>query len=229
MALIYFPTVSARLTMQMWAPRSNFTHKVTSKNLVLLGRTWMGLLTGVELLTSKNLRTVSWDTTVLQVCLITLGKVRKKNALPEVFSVNTTLDSAVKFCPVRIICCPPYTRQLSISCLSTIGSSWADLWAVDKIQTWMKSTLFYQHFPNLPRTIHRSILSSLPSTDCQSSSSRVLNLGLRGKNKLTQGILFGNIQELAAAIQLCWPYSLSLKKDSLDEWAGTCPCLFPNK
>lgn len=113
--------------------------------------------------------------------------------------MNTTLDSAVKFCPVRIICCPPYTRQLSMSCLSTIGSSWADLWAVDKIQTWMKSTLFYQHFPNLPRTIHRLILSSLPSTDCQSSFSRVLNLGLRGKNKLTQGILFGNIQELAAA------------------------------
>lgn len=93
----------------------------------------------------------------------------------------------------------------------------------------MKSTLFYQDFPNLPRTIHRSILSSLPSVDCQSSFSRVLNLGLRRKNKLTQGILFGNIQELAAAFQLCWPYSLSLRKDSLDEWAGTCPCLFPNK
>lgn len=62
-----------------------------------------------------------------------------------------------------------------------------------------------------------------------SSFSRMLNLGLRGKNKLTQGILFGNIQELAAAFQLCWHYSLSLRKDSLDEWAGTCPCLFPNK
>lgn len=78
MALIYFPTVPARPTMQMWAPRANFTHKVTSRDLVILGRTWMGLLTGVELLTSKNLRTISWDTTVLQVCLITLGKVRKK-------------------------------------------------------------------------------------------------------------------------------------------------------
>lgn len=116
-----------------------------------------------------------------------------------------------------------------MSCLSTIGSSWADLWAVDKLQTWMKPTLFYQDFPNLPRTVHRSILSSLPSIACQSSFSRVLNLGLRGKNKLTQGILFGNIQELAAAFQLCWPYSLSLRKDSLDEWAGTCPCLFPSK
>lgn len=49
-----------------------------------------------------------------------------------VFSVNTTLDSAVKFCPVRIICWPPYTRQLSMSCLSTMGSSWADRWAVGK-------------------------------------------------------------------------------------------------
>lgn len=116
-----------------------------------------------------------------------------------------------------------------MSCLSTIGSSWADLWAVDKLQTWMKPTLFYQDFPNLPRTIHRSILSSLPSADCQSSFSRVLNLGLRGKNKLTQGILFGNIQELAAVVQLCWPCSLSLRKDSLDEWAETCPCLFPRK
>lgn len=54
----------------------------------------------------------------------------RKALWPVVFSVNTTLDSAVKFCPVRIICWPPYTRQLSMSCLSTMGSSWADRWAV---------------------------------------------------------------------------------------------------
>lgn len=76
MALIYFPTAPARPTMQMFAPRANFTHMVNSRDLVLLSATWRGLLTGVGL--STNHRTTPRDTTVLQICLVSLGKVRKK-------------------------------------------------------------------------------------------------------------------------------------------------------
>lgn len=49
---------------------------------------------------------------------------------PCVFSENITLESDVKFCPVRTICWPPSTEQRSRSCLSTAGSSWAERWAV---------------------------------------------------------------------------------------------------
>lgn len=75
MALIYFPTAPARPTMQMFAPRANFTHMVNSRDLVLLSTTWRGLLTGVGL--STNHRTTPRETTVLQICLVSLGKVRK--------------------------------------------------------------------------------------------------------------------------------------------------------
>lgn len=49
--------------------------------------------------------------------------------LPCVFSIKMTLESELKFCPVRIICWPPRTEQLSMSCFSTMGSSWAERWA----------------------------------------------------------------------------------------------------
>ena len=48
---------------------------------------------------------------------------------PWVFSMKITLESELKFCPVRIICWPPRTEQPSISCFSTRGSSWAERWA----------------------------------------------------------------------------------------------------
>lgn len=51
---------------------------------------------------------------------------------PWVFSIKMTLESELKFCPVKIICWPPRTEQLSMSCFSTIGSSWADRWAVGR-------------------------------------------------------------------------------------------------
>lgn len=51
--------------------------------------------------------------------------------LPWVFSMKITFESALKFWPVRIICWPPRTEQASMSCFSTMGSSWADLWAIE--------------------------------------------------------------------------------------------------
>ncbi len=48
---------------------------------------------------------------------------------PCVFSIKMTLESELKFCPVRIICWPPRTEQLSMSCFSTMGSSCAERWA----------------------------------------------------------------------------------------------------
>lgn len=45
---------------------------------------------------------------------------------PWDFSIKTTLESELKFCPVRIICWPPRTEQWSVSCFSTMGSSCAD-------------------------------------------------------------------------------------------------------
>lgn len=48
---------------------------------------------------------------------------------PWFFSRKMTLESELKFCPVRIICWPPRTEQLSMSCFSTMGSSCADRWA----------------------------------------------------------------------------------------------------
>lgn len=50
---------------------------------------------------------------------------------PWVFSTNMTFESELKFCPVRIICWPPRTEQLSRSCFSTMGSSWAERWAAE--------------------------------------------------------------------------------------------------
>lgn len=51
-------------------------------------------------------------------------------ALPWAFSTNTTLESCWKLCPSRSILSPPGAGHVSRLCLSTSGSSWADLWAV---------------------------------------------------------------------------------------------------
>lgn len=50
--------------------------------------------------------------------------------LPWAFSTNTTLESCWKLCPSRSILSPPEAGHVSRLCLSTSGSSWADLWAV---------------------------------------------------------------------------------------------------
>lgn len=49
--------------------------------------------------------------------------------LPWAFSTNTTLESCWKLCPSRSILSPPEAGHVSKLCLSTSGSSWADLWA----------------------------------------------------------------------------------------------------
>lgn len=51
---------------------------------------------------------------------------------PWFFSMKMTLESELKFCPVRIICWPPRTEHLSMSCFSTMGSSCAERWAAGK-------------------------------------------------------------------------------------------------
>lgn len=51
---------------------------------------------------------------------------------PCVFSENITLESYVKFFPVRSICCPPSTEHRSRFCVFTKGISWAECWAEKK-------------------------------------------------------------------------------------------------
>lgn len=53
----------------------------------------------------------------------------KAYSLPCALSTNTTLESCWKLCPLRSICSPPEAQQLSMLCLSTRGSSWAERWA----------------------------------------------------------------------------------------------------
>lgn len=67
---------------------------------------------------SENIKWVLW---------VMLGMIQGHS--PWFFSMKMTLESELKFCPVRIICWPPRTEQLSMSCFSTMGSSCAERWA----------------------------------------------------------------------------------------------------
>lgn len=66
---------------------------------------------------------------------------------PWVFSMKTTLESELKFCPVRIICWPPRTEQLSMSCFSTMGSSWAERWAAGTHRGGQRVTFTVSRWP----------------------------------------------------------------------------------
>lgn len=76
---------------------------------------------------------VQWLTTTL----IINKSVTNPLYSPCVFSKKMTLDSEVKFWPLRTICSPPRTEQWSTSWRSTAGCSWADLWAVKQPKVFM--------------------------------------------------------------------------------------------
>ncbi len=82
-----------------------------------------------------------WNTHWFTITLIIKTSMTKPLAAefysPCVFSKKMTLDSDEKFWPLRIICGPPRTEQWSTSWRSTVGCSWADLWAVTKPAAFM--------------------------------------------------------------------------------------------
>lgn len=70
-----------------------------------------------------------------------------------------TLDSEVKFWPLRIICSPPRTEQWSTSWRSTAGCSWADLWAVKQpIHAFNIENMIFDHFAHLQKHAYKCLV-----------------------------------------------------------------------
>lgn len=119
-------------------------------------------------------------------------------ALPWAFSTNTTLESCWKLCPSRSILSPPGAGHVSRLCLSTSGSSWADLWAVGgKKQTGLHRSANTHPLPM------QTWASRLRLNHYLDSFHRAVNLNF---SMLKLRSLFGSKhREASCCVYLCFP------------------------